>query len=213
VEKGMVEIETKNRFDFDHDASRDRFRQQTLSLGYGLTDWWGIELEGEWEKETGRGYSHTASEIENTFQFTESGEYWLDVGARLNYEFSHEHQHPDELSAQLLLEKQLGKFVHTVNVNVERDVGDYRDNNPELSMAWKSEYLYTAMLNPGFEYYATIGRTDHTGNFDAQEHRFGPALYGKLPGGFKYELGWLFGISQRTEDHTLKLNLEYEFPL
>lgn len=70
VEQGMMEVEIQNRFDFDDRASEDRFRQHKLGVGYGFTSWWGAELEGEWEKDPGRGYDYKAAEIENVFQFT-----------------------------------------------------------------------------------------------------------------------------------------------
>lgn len=211
VEQGMAEIELKNRWDSDNRASEDNFRQHVLGVGYGFTSWWSAELEGEWEKEAGHGYSFNATEIENVFQLTDPGEYFLDVGAEVKYEWSHEHQHADEAKALLLLAKQTTQFTHALNVGLSQEVGDYKNRNPEWEAKWMTKYNYLPYFNPGIEYYGEFGEVSHGGDWDGQKHRFGPAIYGKLPGGFQYELGWLIGASKAAEDHAVKLNIEYEF--
>ncbi|MDX2073815.1 MAG: FTR1 family protein [Alphaproteobacteria bacterium] len=212
VEEGMLEIETKNRVDFDSRSSEDGFRQHVIGVGYGFTSWWGAELEGEWEKEPNDGYRYKATEVENTFQFTDQGEYFVDVGAKASYEFSHPPGAADKLEAVLLLEKTFGRTAHTINLGVEKEVGDNRSESTEGNVSYKLEYAYLPYFNPGFEYYSDVGELKHTGNFSDQKHRFGPALYGKALG-IKYDLGWLFGLSKAAEDHVFKLNLEYEFPI
>jgi len=209
VEKGVVEIENKNTFDFDTVDSR----QHVLEVGYGLTDWMSISLEGELEKEGSRGYEYTATAIETIFQFTQSGEYWLDVGAKFEAERSHETQHADKIEGSLLLEKGYGRFVHTANVNFEREVGHLHENGVEYGLSWRSKYLYSPMFNPGVEYYGEYGHINDPHDFDDQDNRLGPVISGDLGHGFSYDLGWLIGLSDGASDHTLKLNLEYEFLL
>lgn len=211
VEKGILEIESKNAFDYNDNG--DDERQHKLSVGYGITSWWKLELEGEMEKEGTRGYDYTATEIENIFQFTDTGEYWLDAGAKLAYEFNDEPNSPDKLEASLLLEKRYTQFTHTANLTVEQEVGDNANDNPEWEVAWRSIYLYQPMLNPGFEYYGAFGEVSHSGSFEQQSHHLGPVLTGTLYPGLKYDIGLLFGLSDSASDQAIKFNLEYEFPI
>jgi hypothetical protein len=209
VSKGIMEIEAKNAFGFDDVDTR----QHVLEVEYGFTDWMALSLEGEWEKENPRGYEYTASALEATVLFTEPGQYWLDAGAKLEYEFSHESQHADKIEAMLLLEKQINKFSHTANFIIEREVGDYSSGEYEGGFAWRTAYGYSRRISPAIEYYAEFGEIDDMPDFDSQEHSIGPAIYGHLGSGIKYDLGLLFGISDGASDQMLKLNLEYEFPI
>lgn len=213
VEKGIMEIESKNRFDFDDRSSDDNFRQHKLAVEYGFTSQWKVALYGELEKENNSGYKYTATEIENIFQLTEVGEYWADVGALVAYEFKHQDGDADKIEAFLLLTKNFNKFTSTVNLGFEKEVGSNADANPEGEIKWMAKYNYTPMFNPGVEYYGEFGEITHTGDYDSQKHRLGPVIYGKLGHGVKYETGVLFGISKEAEDYAVKVNLEYEFPV
>ncbi len=215
VEYRMLEVESRNRVDFDHRSGTDLFRQHKLGVGYGFTPWWFSEIYGELEKEQGHGYQYTATEWENLFQFTEPGQYWLDAGGLVEYERSHEAGGADELSGKLLLEKTINRFVHTANIGLEREVGEHRSGSTEFNFSWRSAYAVGERTSLGVEYFGNWNEIKHTGDYNAQQHRFGPVLFGSLPyvPGVKYELGYLLGISQSAQDHTVKLNLEYEFPL
>jgi len=211
VEKGIVEIESKNAWEFD--SNGDDEREHKLEVEYGFTTWMSLGIEGEWEKEGSDGYDYTATEIEGLFQFTDPGEYWLDAGAFLEYEFAHPSGSADKIEAKLLLEKNFPQFSHTANFTIEQEVGDNANENPEWGVAWRSLYLYKPMINPGFEYYAEFNEIGNSGGFDEQEHFLGPVISGTLYPGVKYDLGWLIGLSDGTPDHAVKFNIEYEFPL
>lgn len=213
VEAGMAEIELKNRFDIDDRSSEDRFRQHLLGAGYGINNWWGVEIEGEWEKDPGDGYHYEATEVYNNFQLTDVGQYWLDAGLQAKYVFKHPAGTADKVELYALLAKQYNQFTHVANIGVEHEVGNNKNANPEFAAKWMTQYHYTPLLNPGFEYYGEYGEVSNPSTYDNQKHRLGPALYGNLGHGFKYELGWLFGLSKATEDHAVKFNIEYEFPV
>jgi hypothetical protein len=48
-----------------------------------------------------------------------------------------------------------------------------------------------------------------------QNHRVGPAVFGKLALGnrqvVKYNAAWLFGVSDAAPDNTFRMQVEYEF--
>jgi len=50
---------------------------------------------------------------------------------------------------------------------------------------------------------------------DEQKHRLGPVIVGLIPVArsvnFYYELGWLFGLTQASPDHSIKWLAELEF--
>ncbi len=213
VEQGVLEVENKNRFDMDKRPAENGFRQHVIGVGYGFTSWWSSELNGEWEKEAGHGYKYTATEIENTFQFTEQGEYLIDVGGLLSYEFSHEQGGADKVEAGILLGKKFTDWTHLANIIVEQEVGDHKNANPEYDVKWQTLYNYSSFVNPGVEYYGEFGEVTHSQGWDAQKHRFGPVIAGKLGHGVEYNIGWLFGISNGASDNAIKLNLEYELPM
>lgn len=213
VEKGIVEIESKNRFDFDHRSSDDDFRQHKLAVEYGFTTWWKAGLYGELEKNGGSGYKYSATEFENIFQLTEVGEYWADVGVLASYEIGHPTGSADKVESFLLITKNFSKFTTMANIGFEKEMGDNVNKNPEGEIKLMAKYNYIPMLNPGFEYYGEFGEITNSGDYGSQKHRFGPVLYGKLGHGIKYEAGVLFGVSHAAEDYALKLNLEYEFPV
>lgn len=213
VEEGIMEIELKNRFDFDDRSSEDNFRQHILEVAYGINDWWSLELEGEWEKDPNDGYHYEATEIYNNFQLTDVGEYWLDAGLQVKYVFKHPSGSADRLKIYALLAKQYPQFTHVANLGVEQEVFNNNNRNPKFDAKWMTRYNWKPLINPGFEYYGEYGEIADPSDYDAQKHRFGPVIYGQLAPGVKYELGWLFGLSDATEDHALKFNIEYEFPL
>ena len=67
----------------------------------------------------------------------------------------------------------------------------------------------------GVEIYGEMGEFGHVLPSGQQDHRLGPVISGELDrtdtGKWKYELGYLFGVSDAAPTGTLKFNLEYEF--
>ena len=213
VEKGIMEIESKNRFDLDSRQGESGFRQHQIELGYGITSRWAIELAGEMEKEPQNGYKYTATEIENIFQLTEVGEYWADLGLQASYEFAHPKGSSDKVEVFLLAAKNINKFTTMLNIGFEKEVGDNSNKNPEGEIKWMAKYNYLPKFSPGVEYYGEFGEIGDPETYSNQKHRLGPVIYGQLAPGFKYDVGTLFGISKSTPDYTVKVNLEYEFPV
>jgi high-affinity iron transporter len=202
VIKGEMELEWKGSRENSGDW------QQKAALGYGFTDYWFSEIEGEVENE-GNGTSFSALEWENRFQLTSPGEYWVDVGALAEYE-RNTTGGSDELAARLLLAKDTGKFSHTANFILEREIGDDAEDATEAGFAWSTRYRLREQFEPGFELIDGFGGIGEGEDFDEQDHRLGPVAYGRI-GNFKYNAGYLFGISDSAPDDTLKAILEYEW--
>jgi len=85
----------------------------------------------------------------------------------------------------------------------------------ELGYQWQVKYR----LQPAFEFgaqgFGEVGECNHRDNSNAQNHRFGPAIFGKLPVGdkqaFKYNAARLVGLNDAAPDNSLRLQVEFEF--
>lgn len=220
IEKGEWELEYFGSRTNDNDSAKNNSQKNQISVAYGVNDWWKTELYAKWEKEPQEKTIFDAWEWENFFQFTERGEYWLDVGASLAYEYTPESDRLDTIEGRLLLAKDIGKTSHILNVILEKDVGSGGPRpGLEGGLLWSSRYNLNPYFEPGFEISSSFGELKHTGNFDNQEHYIGPVTYGHIPlhmanesDALKYRLGYMFGISDAASDGDVVAQLEYELP-
>jgi len=208
-DQGALVFDSNNATTFDHRRDFDHADGNLLDISYGVTDWWQPTLQGEWDKSSNSPYKYNVTSAQNIFALSKAGEYWIDPGIELNYNFSRTAHTPNAAEAKLLLEKTTRQFLNTANIIIDKDVGAGRASGADIELVWKTEYLYTPMINPGFEYYGNINGTENI----AHRRRIGPVFYGDFGHGISYELGWLVGISSAAPDNTIKLNLSFEFPL
>ena len=63
--------------------------------------------------------------------------------------------------------------------------------------------------------FGETGEWDNWASSDEQEHKLGPAIFGKVPVGshaaVKYNAAWLVGMTDATPDNTFRMQVEYEF--
>ncbi|MCB0318269.1 MAG: hypothetical protein KDD56_05890 [Bdellovibrionales bacterium] len=204
VEEGEVEIEARGVSEF-HDDGEDKHIQK-FGVGYAPSDRFAFEFYAETEHEE----SETELEaiaVETRYQLTEQGEYWLDAGAYLEFEYAFDEEYKIETKA--LLEKEVGKTLHTTNLILERDIFNH-GGMFEAGLAWKSKYRLDEAFEPGFEYFAEFGRVNDIPTWDEQEHAVGPAVYGKLWGKVKYGLALVFGVSDAAPDQAVRWEIEFE---
>ena len=210
VVKGELEFEYFGSTTFDNDSAKDNEQEHEFEIEYGLTDGIGLEFGMEFEKEPGEKTRSSTFEIAGRFQFFEQGENWLDSGLKLAYAHATLGDDADAIEAELLLEKQTGKFVHRANLGLEQEIGTHAEGGPEQSVAWSSRYLYSEYFEPGFEIHSDFGKTNEDRSFDEQEHYIGPAAYGNITPQIAYEVGYFFGASDATPDGAARIKLEYE---
>ncbi len=200
VEKGELELEYKASVDFDNNSKKDDKQKHNFGIGYGFTDWWFSEIYGELEKVPQGDTEFEHVKWENRFQLSEPGAWALDTGLYAEYEFAAEDEANDEIEMKILLEKQIDNFVHTANLNLEAEFGDEDEVVPGLS--WASRYRWKEYLEPGVEVFL---------EFDEKGKDFiGPVISGKVFQSLKYNLGYLFGVSDDAPDGQLKWILEWE---
>lgn len=210
VEKGELEVEWRGGYTVD-DGDNDGAWAQKLGVGYGVTDFWFTEIYGEIEREGEDGADTELTEVEweNKFQLTQPGEHWVDVGALV--ELVHNTSGgADKAEAKLLLAKDTGKFSHNLNLIAEREFGEDASDETEAGFAWNSRYRLDPAFEPGFEIYSNFGDLSESTDFDDEDHRAGPVIQGQI-GHVKYDVGYLFGVTDGAPDGTAKAILEYEW--
>jgi hypothetical protein len=213
VEYRELELELRGHLTLDPDFTKNNARKDKLEIGYGFTPYWFSSIVVEGEQVPGGTYGHSATAWENIFQLTEPGKYWLDAGLYLEYEEPAQPGNPQEVEAKALLEKTVGRMVHTANIIFNKQLGTGASGNTAVSLAWRSKYLLRPGFEPGVEIYSDLGTTNSIETATGQQE-IGPVISGRFAdssrGHFRYELGYLIGVSPSSPVATIKGVLEYE---
>jgi hypothetical protein len=219
VEFRELEFEHNGFFGFDKDRSLGGQQSYTNSIGYGVTPWWKIELEGETNSVPDSSVHYTATTIENIFQITEPGRYMFNFGFFAQYSQSALNGEPNSFTAGPIVQKELYDVLgvdslHTLNVFFAHDVGHNASHANGLEVAWQSRLLLNPYIDPAIEYYGTIDDLGAAGKFSQQEHFIGPVAVGAISfspyGKLKYEVGYMFGMTAASPRGAVRWKLEYE---
>ena len=220
VDYRELEFEHNGLITFDaKGSSLNRAQSYTNEVGYGVLPWWEIELEGELASGGGEPLMWEAVTLENTFQLTEPGKYFFNLGFFFEYSQSTLRGEPSGVTFGPIIQKELNDVlgldtVHTLNLFLSRDIGHNATKDTGFSYAWQSVIRTHPLISPGVEFYGTIDDIAHAGPTAQQQHYVGPVLvgaanfapYGKL----KYEVGYLFGLTPASGRSAIRWRLEYE---
>lgn len=214
VEYGEKEIDFKFGTAKDEDGAREH--AASIGFGYGATEYWFTELYLKRETEGRDGV--TLVEWENKFQLTEPGKYPFDLGLITEIEAPlSNHDEPYELKVGPLLQTEIGKVQLNGNLLFEHHFGgaDDEEHITEMGYQWQIKYRWQQELEFGLQGMGEMGKWNHWENSDEQNHRMGPAVFGKLPVGqhqaIRYNAAWLFGVSDGAPNNTFRMQVEYEF--
>lgn len=224
VDYRELEFEHNGDITFDKSGSgKNNAQSFTYEIGYGVTPWWEPEIEGEFETNPGQNQRFKATTFENTFQLTEQGKYWADLGFFAEFSHAAARTDADSFTFGPLVQKQaadlfgldLGKdTLHTLNVLFSKEVGLNHSDATPLAIAWQSRLRLNPLYEPAIEYYGQVSSIAGSSSGAAQQHRLGPALVGQYNmyrwGKIRYELGYLFGLNRATERGALRWRFEYE---
>lgn len=215
VEYGEREIDFK--FGSARSPEGNRNSVDSLGLGYGATEWWFTELYLKYKRDGSLGNRFDAIEWENKFQLTETGKYPVDVGFVLEFEAPRDRSEGYELRFGPLLQTEFGRLQLNANLLLERV---YRNSDgvahaTEIGYQWQAKYRWRPEFEFGLQGFGEMGKWNDFDGADSQNHRLGPAVFGKIALGdrqaLRYNAAWLFGASRAAPDHTLRLQVEYEF--
>jgi hypothetical protein len=209
---GLVTFDTKG-------SPQDHAQSYTNAIGYGVLPWWEIELEGELASGGGQHLTWNALTMENTFQITQPGQYFLNLGFFLEYSQSTLSGQPSAVTFGPIIQKELNNVLgldtlHTLNLFLSRDVGHNATSATGFQYAWQSLMLTHPLISPGVEFYGTIPDLAHAGPSAQQHHSVGPVLAGAVNfapyGKLKYEVGYQFGLTPAFGHSAVRWKLEYE---
>lgn len=214
VEQGEREID----FKYGIAKQKDGTQQQAVSLGlgYGANEYWFTEV---YLKQQAYGdQTTTIAEWENKFQLTETGKYFVDVGFITELEVPiNSNDSPKEIKVGPLFQKEIGKLQLNANFLFERAFGtaDESGYSTEFGYQWQAKYRLQPTLELGLQGMGEMGKWDQWDSASKQNHRIGPAAFGKFSLGnkqaIKYNTAWLFGASDAAPNDTFRIQLEYEF--
>lgn len=215
VEQGEKEIDFKFGTDKQQDGSHKTVG--SMGFGYGVNENWFTEVYLKSEHQSGEGL--TLAEWENKFQLTETGKYPIDIGLISEIEAPlNNGNEPWELKLGPLFQSEIGRVQMNGNLLFERKFGP-NDTGikyvTEIGYQWQVKYRWQPSIEWGAQGFGEMGQWDHWDNASSQNHRFGPAVFGKLALGnkqaIKYNAAYLLGVSDAAPNNTFRMQLEYEF--
>ena len=215
VEPGEWELEFRGNRSVDGDPAKDDGRSFLYEIGYSPLTRWHTAVFLEAEGEPGGPNDLTEIAWENIIQLTEPGQYWLDLGAYVEYAKGLNQSGDHKLEWKILLEKDFGKIVTTVNPAFEQAFSDGPTDGVEFGYAWGTYYRLNPLFEPGFEAFGELGEVADLKDGDEQEHFIGPVARGTCQLGgsqkLKYNVGYLVGLTDDSPDGAAKFELEYEW--
>ena len=215
VEQGEKEVDFKSGTAKQLDGTRSTVN--SMGFGYGASEYWFTEVYLKREKSGSDGLSIV--EWENKFQLTETGKYPVDIGLITEIEVPmNNNKAPYEFKFGPLFQTEFGHVQLNGNLLFERKFGRNETNEPqntEFGYQWQAKYRFKPEFELGMQGMGETGAWNDWSSTSNQNHRFGPAVFGKVKlapkQAVKYNAALLFGSSQVAPNHTLRLQVEYEF--
>ncbi|MES1928243.1 hypothetical protein SADO_03270 [Salinisphaera dokdonensis CL-ES53] len=221
VEAGELEAEIRYYDLGDNDTNNTH--ETRIEIGYSPTDFWRASVSPVLVNGA-RSATHLHQiQIENVFALPGDGTgLWPDIGLFLSYEIGTIDDAEDELVIGPVLEKELGRWLLSANVFVDRAMV----HEPDVGLSYGWQARWTPPAGPfdlgvqGFGEHEFLAEDDeddsaypHAPRY-APGHRAGPALFAGMDIGDESRLNWqlalLFGLDDDAADHTLRLAIEYE---
>jgi len=216
VEYGEREIDFKTG---TSKLRNDEGRESAASLGfgYGATQWWFTEAYLKYHHEPGDKSQYDAFEWENKFQLTEHNQYFVDVGFITELEVP-KHEEGYEFKFGPLFQWDSGPVRWNANLLFERVYRGAPDESHPTEMGYQlqARYAVSQGLDVGAQAFGDMGKWDHWAPSHEQDHRIGPAVFGKIKMGqgreaIRYNAAVLFGVTDGAAKNTFRLQAEYEF--
>src|SRR5690349_11628601 len=162
VNLGELALENLGDAGFDPNPDKNGEQSYTFEVEYGVTRWWMTELELELEREAGPDLGTRLTQVtsENLFQFTERGQYWVDVGFFAEYGQALLKGSPNEVTFGPIFRKDFWGLSNTINLFMEKDLGRFSSGRPQYQWAWETrvdawlvKFGDRFLVEPGFQYY------------------------------------------------------------
>ena len=192
-------------------------RGASLGLGFGVREYWFTEIYLKQERLCG--ITSNIAEWENKFQFTDTGEYPVDFGLITELEAPLSNNAPWEFKVGPLFQTDFGKIQLNGNLLFERAFGKTDGSgipySTNFGYQWQAKYRWQPILEFGVQSFGDMGKWNSWDKKSGQNHRIGPAIFGKHSLGgrqiVKYNAALLFGTGGAAPTHTIRTQVEYEF--
>jgi len=219
VEYGEREIDFKYGTGKMKDSEGgERESAGSLGVGYGATPWWFTEAYVKYEKEGSSKTKYDAFEWENKFQLTETNKYFADVGFFVELEIPRErHEEGYEIAFGPLFQFDTGPLRWNLNPVFEKVVHSHDGESHSTELLYQAQVAYRLpSVDVGIQAFGELGKWNEWAPHDEQEHRIGPAVFGKVKLGegrqaIKWNAAVLFGATRATPQTTFRVQAEYEF--
>ena len=212
VEYGEREIDFK--YGAASKSGESTAQAASLGVGYGLMPNWFTEFYLKYERE-GQKTRFDALEWENKFQLTETGKYPVDVGLITEFEWPRNRSEGYEFRFGPLFQTELGRWQLNANLLLTNISRADEDNGTFIGYQWQVKYRWQQALEFGLQGFGDMGRWNNWAAADDQDHRFGPAVFGKFNLGNRqaivYNAALLFGVTSAAADRIWRLQVEYEY--
>lgn len=213
VEYGEREIDFKAGS--ERDGGKEKKSAASIGFGWGVKEWWFTELYVKYDRKRGENFRYDAVEWENKFQLTETGKYPIDLGLLVEIERPRDRDEGWEVKLGALMQKDFGRLQANLNLLAERQFDAKKKSETELGYQWQLKYRLMPTFEYGLQGFGKVGKWNDWASSSEQEHKLGPAIFGKIPVGnhqaIKYNAAYLVGMTTATPDHTLRMQIEYEF--
>ena len=215
VEYGEREVDVK--LGATSPVAGNRAQSASIGFGYGAKEYWFTEVYLKQER-NGSSIANLA-EWENKFQLTSTGEYPVDVGLITELEAPLSSNTPWEFKFGPLFQTEFGMLQLNGNLLFARAFGKADESgvpySTNFSYQWQAKYRWQPTLEFGVQGLGEMGKWNDWNKQADQSHRIGPAIFGKFALGnrqaIKYNAAWLIGASNAAPDHTVRMQVEYEF--
>ena len=212
VAYGEREIDFK--YGVASNGDEPRLQAASLGFGYGATGWWFTEFYLKYERE-GAHTRFDAFEWENKFQLTETGRYPVDVGFIAEFEVPRNRAEGYEFQFGPLFQTEFGRVQLNANLLLKNVVRADEENGTTMGYQWQAKYRWQQAFEFGAQGFGEMGRWNHWAPTAEQNHRLGPAVFGKFNLGGRqailYNSALLFALTKAAPDRTFRLQVEYEF--
>lgn len=214
IEQGELEFDAS--YGVASNKVGTRSQVASVGLGYGVSDQWFSEIL--LKLKGGASADSQYVEWENKFRLMSAEEAGIVIGFVTELEAPLQPGAPWELKLGPLFQKNAGLWQLNGNLLFKRAFGGPDEQGvayaTNLGYQWQARQQNGGSFQLGVQGFGEVGGWDRWDPAANQNHRVGPALFGKIPTGgheaFKFNAAWLFGVTQAAPRNTLRIQLERE---